>query len=233
MSAVSSENPVQTTTFSVPEDAPEVPKAPGPAALREAVVQQAAQHEPQVPQAAPQPVAEAPAADSATSAPTPPSESTTPPSPAEDIERILPNPGEPFALESGLQVVANPLKLRELLALLKIITRGAAIALGELNFNSTDSNFQQQMISLFIFAIPEAEDEAADFIRLMVRPAGPFADEDARVAAQIKLDEELLNPSLEDLFSIIEIVIHNEGGDLRRLGKRLMNTIAFAQKTGQ
>jgi hypothetical protein len=155
------------------------------------------------------------------------------PQPAEDVERLLPSPGEPFALSDGTMVVANELRLKEFLGLLKIVTRGAAVALGEVRLDATDEAFSQSLISLFLFAIPEAEEEAADFLRLMVRPAGPFADRDARNSAESSLDLLMLNPDLEDLFTIIEIVINHEGKDLRRLGKRLGKALEFAQRTGQ
>lgn len=155
------------------------------------------------------------------------------PQPSEDIERLLPSPGDPFTLADGTRVVANELKLKEFLGLLKIVTRGAAIALGEVRLDATDEAFSQSLISLFLFAIPEAEEEAADFLRLMVRPAGPFKNREDEQAANASLDLLMLNPDLEDLFTIIEIVINNEGKDLRRLGKRLGKALEFAQRTGQ
>jgi hypothetical protein len=155
------------------------------------------------------------------------------PTPDEEIERLLPSPGEPFALADGTQVIANDLRLKEFLGLLKIVTRGAAIALGEVKLNTNDEDFQQSLISLFLFAIPEAEEEAADFLRLMVRPAGPFRTAQEQAMATQELDAVMENPELEDMFSIIEIVIHNEGRDLRRLGKRLGKAVEFAQRTGQ
>jgi hypothetical protein len=164
-------------------------------------------------------------------------EPPTDPSPDEDIERILPGPGEPVTLESGTLVFINPLKLREFLAMLKIVTRGAAMALGSVQLDVTDEAFGQSMISLFLFAIPEAEEEAVDFVRLMVRPYGPhsgaFGSDEELIRATRELDIELDNPSLEDLFTIIEVVINRESKDLRRLGKRLSNALAYAQKTGQ
>lgn len=155
------------------------------------------------------------------------------PQPDEDIERLLPSPGEPFALADGTMVIAQPLRLKEFLGLLKIVTRGAAMAMGEVRLNTNDADFSSSMMSLFIFAIPEAEDEAAEFLRMMIRPAGPFANGDAETKAYVDLDKAMKNPDLEDLFTIIEVVLNNEGKDLRRLGKRLGKALEFAQKTGQ
>ena len=154
------------------------------------------------------------------------------PTPDQDVERLLPGPGEPITLESGKQVLVNPLRLREFLAMLKIITRGAAMALGSVRLDTNDEDFMQNMLSLFVFAIPEAEDEVVDFVRVMVSPYGNFSGSE-KVEAVNQLWEEMANPELEDLFTVVEVVIHREGSDLRRLGKRLANAIAFARKTGQ
>lgn len=155
------------------------------------------------------------------------------PSPEEDVERLLPSPGEPFALADGMMVIANPLKLKGFLGMLKIVTRGAAMALGDVRLNVSDADFMESLMSLFIFAIPEAEVEAADFLRIMVRPAGPFKSPEEAGEAEAELDAIMRDPDLEDVFSIIEIVIRTEGSDLRRLGKRLTSALTFAQKTGQ
>ena len=163
----------------------------------------------------------------------PPFEPPSDPNPDEDVERLLPSPGEPFPLVDGTQVIANDLRLKEFLGLLKIVTRGAAVALGEVRLNTNDEEFAQSLVSLFIFAIPEAEEEAADFLRMMVRPAGPFESPEAEARAQADLDALMINPDLEDMFSIIEVVITTEGKDLRRLGKRLGKALEFAQRTGQ
>jgi hypothetical protein len=136
-------------------------------------------------------------------------------------------------LANGSQVRIKPLKLREFLAMLKIVTRGAAMAMGSVRLDTNDEDFAQSLISLFLFAIPEAEDEAVDFIRLMVEPAGgPYA-EGEREAAENKLFEDLDNPELEDIVTIVEGVIQREGKDLRALGKRLSTMLEVARKTGQ
>jgi hypothetical protein len=155
------------------------------------------------------------------------------PKPEEDIERLLPDPLAPFALESGSLVTTKPLKLREFLGLLKIVTRGAAMAMGSVRLNTDDDDFMQSMVSLFLFAIPEAEEEACDFIRMMVEPAGDFTTKEARAKAEEALYDELDNPDLNDIITIIETVVRREGKDLRSLGKRLSTMMEFAQKTGQ
>jgi hypothetical protein len=160
------------------------------------------------------------------------------PTPDQDVERILPGPGEPLTLSSGITVEVKPLKLRGFLSMLKIITRGAAVALGGLRLDTNDEDFVQNMLSLFIFAIPEADDEVIDFVRVMVAPWPKDSDGDPLNSGllQDKSNElwaEFDDPELEDIFSVIEVIIHREGSDLRRLGKRMASALAFAQKTGQ
>ena len=154
------------------------------------------------------------------------------PTPAEDVQRLLPDPHEPVELINGSRVRIKPLRLREFLAMLKIVTRGAAMAMGSVRLDTNDDDFAQSLISLFLFAIPEAEEEAVDFIRLMVEPVGPFADGE-REAAENKLFEDLDNPELEDIVTIVEGVVQREGKDLRALGKRLGTMLEVAKKTGQ
>lgn len=154
------------------------------------------------------------------------------PTAAEDVQRLTPDPGAPVDLANGTKVRIRPLKLREFLAMLKIVTRGAAMAMGSVRLDTNDEEFAQSLISLFLFAIPEAEDEAVDFIRLMVEPVGPFAEGERETAEQA-LFEYLENPELEDLVTVVEGVVAREGKDLRSLGKRIGKMLEVARKTGQ
>jgi hypothetical protein len=153
------------------------------------------------------------------------------PTPEEDVERLLPKRGEPFPLESGMRVVINPLKLRGFLAMLKIITRGASVLMGEIRLNTGDEDFMQSMMKLFVFAIPESPDEVSDFLYVMVSPAEKFDDPEKQAEAQKALAYEFDDPDLGDVITIAEMIIRTEGADLRRLGKRLQSALAFAQKT--
>lgn len=162
-----------------------------------------------------------------------PVEETTSPSAADEVERLVPDPKKPFTLSDGTRVVAKPLKLRELLAALKIVTRGATMAMGGIRFDLNDEAFIQSMLGLFLFAIPEAEEEVVEFLQVMLEPAGPFATKEEKQNAQDRLEEVLDNPDLEDVLSVVEAVIRRESKDLRSLGKRLENMLSIAQKTGQ
>lgn len=211
----------------VPEDAPEAPRAP--------ILPEGEGVAPKSPESLDNPNTEWGRS---------PTDIPVDPDPHEDIERILPGPGEPFELVSGRKVIANPLKLRGFLAMLRIITRGATMLLGELRMDRGDSEFIKTLINMLLFSIPESPDEVADFLRVMVRPAelpdddkspGKDAEGNAlpspRTQAILDLDAEFDDPELDDMVTIIEVVIRNEGSDLRRLGKRLQSALEFAQKT--
>ena len=207
------------------------PRAPGPGANKVAETSETSRPHPSQP-VDPTP-APAVAGEGLLQAYEPPKD----PSPDDEVDRLLPDPDKPVTLDDGTLVQIKPLRLREFLAMLKIVTRGAAIAMGQIRLDARDEDFMQSMIAMFLFAIPEAEEEAIDFIRIMVEPAKAYGDSDEeraqRAQDQDKLDVYLNSPSLDDTFTVIENIIHREGSDLRRLGKRLTSALAFAQKTGQ
>lgn len=176
--------------------------------------------------AAPQPPVQQPAAP----APEPGDLVAAPPRTEE--ERLDPQPTE-LRLESGLPFALQPLKLRQFLRLLRIVTRGASDVLdaGSLNFDDPDS-FAQTFGGMVIFSIPEAEDEAVDFVKSICQPVGLTFNVDKDGPKWDALYMELDNPELDDFITIVEALIHREAEDLRALGKRLMRMFQTAQKAG-
>ena len=157
-----------------------------------------------------------------------------PDAPRDEVERVEPSATGPVTLSSGTQVEVVPLKLRETMKLLKIVTRGAGAVLeqlmGELDLNDPVA-FAQTLGALVILSIPEAENEVIDFVRSMVIPVG-FSDLSAKERAESfrALAEELDNPELEDVISIVERVIRRESEDIRNLGKRISTAFNLASK---
>ena|ERR1041384_1770159 len=155
---------------------------------------------------------------------------------------VIVDDGELVALESGTQLILQPLKARQFFKLLRIITHGAGGMLLNVKFSADDSpeEFGGKLMALIGFAIPDAEDEVMDFILSMVRPAkekegrgltkGELA-ENKRLYDE--LIEELYNPELGDLITILEAIVKRESSDLQALGKRLMQMFDLAKKTGQ
>lgn len=152
--------------------------------------------------------------------------------PRSEAERLDPTPLE-MVLESGTRFELEPLKLRQFLRLLRIVTRGAADVLdgASLDFDNADA-FVQQFIGMVLFSIPEAEEETVDFIQSMVRPVSLTGNPDKDVILIRDLYSELENPSLEDTVTIIQSIFERESEDLRALGKRLGSMFKVAQKMG-
>lgn len=150
-----------------------------------------------------------------------------------ETERLDPQPTE-MRLISGTEYELEPLKLRQFLRLLRIITKGAADVLDSTNLDFNDGDaFVQQFIGMILFSIPEAEDETIDFIRSMVRPkitlTGNAKIDNPKVNA---FYQEIDNPELEDTITIVQTIIEAEAEDIRALGKRLGSMLRVAEKMG-
>lgn len=155
------------------------------------------------------------------------------PEPARDeIDRLDPQPFS-MVLESGTEFDVSPLKLRQFLRLLRIVTRGAADVLDSANLNFDDpQDFLQTFIGMVLFSIPEAEEETVDFIKSMVIPKDLTGNPDKDRIKVRELMLELDNPELGDTITIIQSIIQRESEDLRALGKRLAGMLAVAEKMG-
>lgn len=146
-----------------------------------------------------------------------------------DIDTLASEP-KPLTLCSGFEIEVLRLKTRATMSLLKILTRGASTVLGELAFSSEmrTEEFTGQLLGAMIVAIPEASDETVEFINMMVEPAGlkkgrKLSDADFRHNDELeeKLRDELEDPELDDLVTVLEQIIKNEGEHILALGKRL------------
>jgi hypothetical protein len=158
-----------------------------------------------------------------------------------DVDVIVAE-GDSVALASGTQVVIQPLKARQFFKLLRIITHGAGGMLLNVKFGPDDSpeEFGAKLLALVGFAIPDAEEEVIDFLLAMVKPADEKTgralskqDKDHNKRVSEELFEELYNPELEDLVTLVEAIVKREAEDLQALGKRLMGMFELAKKTGQ
>lgn len=148
-----------------------------------------------------------------------------------EIDRLDPLP-EKLRLKCGIEFEMQPLKLRQFLALLRIVTRGATGVLATGGISSRDGeDFARQLMMLLLFAIPESEQETIDFIQTLTKPVltgNPDADADL----QQQFDEALLDPELEDIVLIVQALVEREADDLRSLGNRLKSMLTVATKMG-
>lgn len=145
-----------------------------------------------------------------------------------EIDAIVPE-SDLYALEDGFEVRVVPLRTRQMLKLMRIITRGAAPILddvGGILLGGDEDDIGGRLIGLMLFAIPEAEDETMAFLQAMVEPASlaPGASKAAvekNAEALASLEIRMENPSLTDMFGLIRLIISRESGELANLGKQL------------
>lgn len=152
--------------------------------------------------------------------------------PRDELDRLDPVPLE-MRLDSGTEFDLEPLKLRQFLRLLRIVTRGAADVLDQTTIDFEDPQaFVQTFLGMVLFSIPEAEEETVDFIKSMVRPKNLTGDPNKDLIKVQELSGELDNPELEDTITIVQCIIERESEDLRALGKRLGTMFKVAEKMG-
>jgi hypothetical protein len=163
---------------------------------------------------------------------------------ANEMDKLDPIP-ESVKLRSGLVVELESLRSRQFFKLLRIITHGALPGMrnGGLFDGMADldaEEFLGRLLSVTLLSIPDAEDETIDFIRSMCYPYGLIdrrglnkQDVERNTLLWQALDEELENPDLDDLVTIIEAVVKREADDIQALGKRLASMFKLAEKTGQ
>ncbi len=145
-----------------------------------------------------------------------------------DVDTILAEP-EDLTLSNGFGIRVKRIKTRETFKLLKIITSGMSGSIGSLLFNEDDSEeaFTGALLGAVIVSVPEAEDEAIEFIQAIVEPRNLIEnprtkpERESNEEQYEKLSRALENPELEDLVTIIEQVVHNEAPQIRALGNRL------------
>lgn len=159
-----------------------------------------------------------------------------------EIDRIDPLP-TPVQLISGVKVHVLPLRMRQMFKLLRIVTRGGAQYLPLLRdalmtaaSDDAGDAFGTQLLAVAMLALPEAEDQAVEFIQSVVEPADlrrgtDKATKEYNAGIRRVLLDDLENPDLDDLITIIETVINQEKNDLAALGKRLAAMFRAAMKS--
>jgi hypothetical protein len=189
----------------------------------------------------PEPYASAPQAERVAAVYDVLQQETPAPEQSSELDVLDPVPSQ-LKLSNGAVVEFSDLKTRQFFRLMRIVTRGAGPLLMEAKLDPSEPGevFVGKLVALVVFAIPEAEDEALEFIRSMVRPSGLI--EDRRVAGPDKdrndeltsrVDRALDNPELEDLVNLVEAIVRRAAPDVQSLGKRLQKMFQLAQRTGQ
>lgn len=159
-----------------------------------------------------------------------------------DLDALDPVP-EQVKLTTGTFVQLENLRTRQFFKFLRIITHGAMPALvnGQaLQFDGDSSDFAARLLVLTLTSVPDAEDEAIEFIRSMCKPVGLIEgrrlnkqDMERNAELWAAVDNDLDNPELDDLLTIVEAIVKRESADIQALGKRLTAMFKLAEKTGQ
>jgi hypothetical protein len=149
----------------------------------------------------------------------------------DEIDRLDPLP-EKLKFLNGTEFTVNPLRLRQFLALLRILTRSASSYLQAGGLNARDpEEFARQLMMLLLLSFPESEEETIEFVKTIVSPVlttNPEIDD----KIQTETDEYLNNPELEDIVLIFQALVEHEADDLRRLGNRLRSMMSTVTKMG-
>ncbi len=153
-----------------------------------------------------------------------------------DIDAIEAVP-TPLTLESGLPIKVLRIRTLATLALLRILARGAGETLLQYVSRDTDAEeFTGALLGAVVFSVPEQPQETLEFVRLLVEPAnlntqpsnpGDFAYNQEQ---RDLLAAELADPSIEDMITIVEQIVHLEAPHVLALGKRLAALFPTALK---
>jgi hypothetical protein len=157
-----------------------------------------------------------------------------------ELDRIDPE-GSRLKLSFG-EVVVVRLGTRQFFRLLRVLTHGArgGILAGALDFSGNAEEFGTRLMTMLVLSLPDAEQEAIDFLNSIVEPVGirkgsklNKADREHNDRLWTELQRDLFNPDPLDTLTIIEAVIAQEQEDLSALGNRLGQLMKLAQRTGQ
>ncbi len=162
---------------------------------------------------------------------------------ATEIDKLDAVP-ESVTLRSGMVVMLESLRARQFFKLLRIITHGALPGMREAGLFEMDGlssdEFMGRLLSVTLLSIPDAEDETIAFVRSLVYPYGLIErkglnkqDVERNQLLWDALDEEMENPDLDDLVTVLEAVVKREAEDIQALGKRLASLFKLAERTGQ
>ena len=154
-----------------------------------------------------------------------------------ELDRLLADDTASLKLSDGTYVQVRPLKLKELFSAFRVITRGAALTMGALSHSilqDSSEQFSNTLIALLINAVPEADEEFAEFLRVVVdpdTPEGGWKSKEDRHAAEVHLDTILLgDPEIDDAIDILSVLIGRESKDIQRLGKKVTNAAKMFSK---
>lgn len=145
-----------------------------------------------------------------------------------DIEAIDPTPSDPFKV-AGVDCEISRLKTVEMLALLRVLTRGAALDLADLDFEGDLAEQQGLVVGMILSAVPNAPEEFVAFIRRVVRviPTGDKAADEQNAGLVMAA---LVNPEIEVTMEAIGIIASQEVEDFVALVGKARSMWASVKK---
>lgn len=120
-----------------------------------------------------------------------------------DFESLQPPTPEQITV-AGVPCVVNRVRLRELMLLARVVTRGVGENMTMVNWDSPDVD--QQLQGLLIVAIPESGEEMLDLIRVLIQPAEKITDDEVRKA----FAAEMANPDVPVTLDALTVMLRQE-----------------------
>lgn len=125
-----------------------------------------------------------------------------------DIEPIVPTLGQ--LKIGGIDVEVRKMNAWDVIAFARVVTTGAAPALGRLTMQDNEDELAGQIMSVLIVAIPNAELQFKLFTRRMIQEL----DSRQGKALDSYVDEDL---TPDELWDILSVVVEQEKGNLFEL----------------
>jgi hypothetical protein len=105
---------------------------------------------------------------------------------------------------AGVLCRVNRVKMRELMLLARVVTRGIGENISMVDFSGDDVD--SQIMGLLVVAIPEAGDEVLDLLRVLISPVEPIEDDDVRKA----FAAEMANPDGMVALEALAVMVKQE-----------------------
>ena len=141
-----------------------------------------------------------------------------------DLDVIVPEAGGGLTI-GGIPASVKRLRMRELIALGRVMTAGASPALGAVKLNTNDPEAMgADLAAILMLALPNAIEEFCDFLAALVEARDP--SDASRLASYVRD-----NPDLEELVDVLNVMVEQEKDTLASLAGKLQGTIALLSKT--
>lgn len=126
-----------------------------------------------------------------------------PSDPEKDLASLIPQLPDTVTV-AGVECRVNRVRMRELMLLARVVTRGIGENIGMVEFGGDDVD--SQIMGLLVVAIPEAWEEMLDLLRVLISPVEPIQDDDVRKA----FAAEMANPDAGVALDAMAVMVKQE-----------------------